>query len=112
LRELEEPLFTEDVTPPKYKGEDNTMVLHKIAVLLHETSTKRGLSHTERNAYLLAQSALTPTVRRETLLGYLGRGGMKSFLTQKFYDKKAREEVLQEKRRLSKEADNRRVPDL
>jgi hypothetical protein len=72
---------------------DYQLTLHKISTSLHEASCKRLLSDIEIEVYLRAQSVLTPQVNETTMLNHLGRGGMKSFMQQKFYDQKARKKL-------------------
>ena len=73
--------------------EEYELTLHKISVSLHEASCKRLLSDLEMKVYLEAQSVLTPQVTEATLERHLGRGGMKSFMQQNFYDQKSKKKL-------------------
>jgi len=66
------------------------LTLHRISCTLHEASVKRPLSSLEEETYLRAQSSLTPHVSEASMRKHLGRGGMRSFMRQKFYDQKAK----------------------
>jgi hypothetical protein len=47
------------------------LALHRISTLVQKVSSSRELTPLERDIYVEAQSSLTPTVSKESILSYL-----------------------------------------